>query len=78
MFTAINFNFVTKKSFSYVLVSRPVAHITVASRNFHASGPKNKQDYYKVLGISKNADAKEIKKAYYQVNSSVKSDRIKM
>ncbi|VDM66961.1 unnamed protein product, partial [Strongylus vulgaris] len=36
-------------------------------RSFHSSRPSNKEDYYKTLGIKKDASAKEIKKAYFQL-----------
>ncbi|CAJ0597887.1 unnamed protein product [Cylicocyclus nassatus] len=36
-------------------------------RSFHSSRPSSKEDYYKTLGIKKDATAKEIKKAYFQL-----------
>ena len=44
-----------------------VPAISVLCRRIHGSDNRHKQDYYKVLGVNKNADVKEIKKAYYQV-----------
>ncbi|WKX99669.1 hypothetical protein Q1695_014498 [Nippostrongylus brasiliensis] len=36
-------------------------------RQFHSSRPSNKEDYYKTLGVKKDASAKDIKKAYFQL-----------
>ena len=45
----------------------------LCSQGFHSSNHLNKQDYYQLLGISKKATQKEIKKAYYQVIVSTKN-----
>ena len=36
--------------------------------NVWSTDPTHKKDYYKVLGVSPNADQKQIKKAYFDVS----------
>uniref|UniRef100_W6NCB8 Heat shock protein DnaJ and Chaperone DnaJ domain containing protein n=1 Tax=Haemonchus contortus TaxID=6289 RepID=W6NCB8_HAECO len=45
----------------------PISTRSLVKRNFHSSRPLSKEDYYKTLGIKKDATAKEIKKAYFQL-----------
>jgi DnaJ-class molecular chaperone len=45
-------------------------HTPIHRRAFHSTPPTNmasKRDHYDVLGVDKNADAKEIKRAYYKL-----------
>ena len=43
--------------------------------NFWSTDPTYKKDYYKVLGVSSNADQKQIKKAYFDVSIMYQSNR---
>ena len=53
-------------SFFYISVSKQREFLQ--KKAFHTSSLHYKDDYYKILGVSKSADQKEIKKAYYKVN----------
>ncbi|KHJ92897.1 DnaJ domain protein [Oesophagostomum dentatum] len=51
------------------LLRRRTPSESLNRRSFHSSRPSSKEDYYKTLGIKRDASAKEIKKAYFQVLS---------
>lgn len=39
----------------------------IGSRSFHTTNSLSRKDYYQILGVTKNAEAKDIKKSYYQL-----------
>lgn len=43
--------------------------IVYVMKPFFSTDPTYKKDYYKILGVPRNADQKEIKKAYFNVST---------
>lgn len=46
-----------------------VSYVSFMFSNFFSTDPTYRKDYYKILGVSNNADQKEIKKAYFNVST---------
>lgn len=48
------------------------ARHVLCTQAFHTSAVcQNKEDFYQVLGVARNATQKEIKKSYYQVSLTI-------
>ncbi|KAM6166146.1 dnaJ homolog subfamily A member 3, mitochondrial [Erethizon dorsatum] len=50
-----------------VILTGAKSYPFVCTASFHTSTPLPKEDYYQILGVPRNANQKEIKKAYYQL-----------
>ncbi len=69
------FRFSNKIFLNKLFILKLAIYTTTKSNFFLTNKSLAPKDYYKILGIAKNADSKEIKKAYYQLAKKYHPDQ---